>query len=183
MTDWEIVSLFFARDEKAIAEAREKYGAYIRSIAEGILHNKQDAEECENDTYLAAWNSMPPNNPTELGIYLGKLSRRIAINRWRHNSAAKRGGGQTALALEELDDCIPDKCADLSQIQLSGLLDSFLRSIPSTERNVFMRRYWFSDSVGDIAGRFGFSHGKVKMMLMRTRKKLQEYLLKGGYRV
>jgi len=181
MKDSEIVSLYLQRDESAIEKTKMKYSRYIYSIVNGILNNKEDTEECENDTYLAAWNCIPPHKPASLAPFLGKIARRIAINKWKSNRADKRGGGEVALSLNELNDCIWSSDNDESNItaeELSRVIDAFLRTLPETERNVFMRRYWYMDPINDICERYGFTQGKVKMMLMRTRKKLKNTLEK-----
>lgn len=179
MNDKEIVCLYLRRDEKAIEATKERYGRYIYSISYSVLGQKEDAEECENDTYLAAWNSIPPNEPKSLSTYLGKLSRRIAINRWKHNNRGKRGGGNMDSSIDELCECLPfgdDIEREIEQERLTEILDSFLRTLHTDERDVFMRKYFFFDSVESICEKYGFSEGKVKMMLSRTRKKLYKRL-------
>ena len=181
MDDTTIVSLYWQRNETAINETQLKYGKYIFSIANGILHSTQDAQECENDTYLALWNSIPPGRPDVLSAFIGKIVRRISINKWKSNTAQKRGGGEIELTLEELGDCISNKYsidAEIEAEMLSRSVDSFLRALPKTERQIFMRRYWYMDSINDIALRFKLSSGKIKMTLMRTRKKLKIFLEK-----
>ena len=184
MDDAEIVALYWARDERAVSESAARYGGYCRAIAERILDNREDAEECVNDTWVGAWWSIPPQRPALLSAYLGKLTRRIALKRLRGRLAARRGGGQAALALEELDDCIPGgQRADeaLDARELGRLIDRFLDALPETETRVFVCRYWYLDPVAEIAERFGFSQSKVKSMLHRTRGKLRERLQKEGY--
>lgn len=187
MEDREIVSLFESRDERAIAEAKKKYSRYIRSIAEHIVHSMEDAEECENDTYLGAWNSIPPNRPEDLRTYLGKLSRRIAIDRFRKKTADKRGGTETALSIEELAECNPGalKSTDpveeaIDAAELSRVLDRFLRTLPDVERRLFIRRYWYFESIKEIADRFGYGESRVKTSLFRTREKLKAVLMEEG---
>ena len=129
MEDLEIVELYWNRDEKANAETRDKYGNYCYAISNGILHSPQDCEEILNDTYLAAWNSIPPHHPLNLATYLGKISRRLSLNRWRSMNAEKRGGGQTALSLDELENCIPDNRSFRDQLEeklLAESIDEFL---------------------------------------------------------
>lgn len=184
MEDEQIVALYWARDERAVAESAAKYGAYCLSVARNILRNREDAEECVNDAWAGAWNSIPPQHPAHLGAYLGTIARRQALKRWRDSRAEKRGGGQTALALEELAECVGtegDGVRALEQKELAALIDAFLDGLPETERQVFVCRYWYLDPVADIAGRFGFSRSKVKSMLYRTRGKLRERLQKEGY--
>lgn len=181
MNDSQIVALYWARDEQAIAETRVKYGQYCYAIAYNILHHNEDAEESVNDTYLDAWNAIPPHKPAILSTFLGKITRRISLDRLRRNNAEKRGGGQVALSLDELMECVPDgKSIDdhLCAEALSKHIDSFLRSLPSAQRSVFICRYWFFDPIADIAKQFGYTESKVKTMLYRTLKKLRKYLEK-----
>jgi RNA polymerase sigma-70 factor (ECF subfamily) len=181
MNDSQIVALYWERSEQAIAETRVKYGQYCYAIAYNILHHNEDAEESVNDTYLDAWNAMPPHKPAILSTFLGKITRRIALDRLRRNNAQKRGGGQVALSMDELTECIPDgKSIDdhLQAEELSRHIDAFLRSLPANQRSVFICRYWFFDSISDIAKQFGYSESKVKTTLHRTLGKLKNYLEK-----
>ena len=183
MEDRQIVALYLQRNEQAIAQTDAKYGKYCFSIAYNILANNEDAEEAVNDTYIGAWNAIPPHQPAILSTFLGKITRRIAIKRWRANRTLKRGGGETALALEELAGCIPaggNPEDEIETAELSKSLNRFVLTLPQTERHVFVCRYWYLDSIGGIAGRFGFSQSKVKSMLSRTRKKLHTHLVKEG---
>ena len=183
MEDHQITLLFWQRQEAAIDATRDKYGAYCRSIALAVLGDHEDALECENDTYLAAWNSIPPNKPKSLSAYLGKLTRRIALNRLRDANAAKRGGGQAEISMQELGDVIPsndDVMQCIAQRELSMQISAFLRKQPDVPRRVFIRRYWYCDSIRDIAKNFGFRESKVKMILLRTRNQLREFLEKEG---
>ena len=183
MEDSQIVALYLERSERAIDETAAKYGNYCFSIAKNILGNSEDAEEAVNDTYIGAWNAIPPHRPAILSSFLGKLTRRIAIKRWRKSQAQKRGGGETTLALEELAGCIPAADSperEMETAELSQVLNRFVQELPQPERNVFLCRYWYLDPIRDIAQRFGFSQSKVKSMLARTRKKLQTHLQKEG---
>lgn len=182
MEDSRIVDLYWQRSQEAITQTAKKYGRYCFSIAYNILENGGDAEETVNDTWLGAWNAMPPHRPQFLSTFLGKITRRIALKRWEASHAAKRGGGETALALEELSGCIPGKDIDeeLDAAELSRVLRSFVRELPQTERRVFVCRYWYLDPIADIAKQFGFSQSKVKSMLLRTRNKLKKELEKEG---
>lgn len=183
MEDHQITQLFWQRNEAAIGAARDKYGAYCRSIALAVLGDHEDALECENDTYLAAWNSIPPNKPQSLSAYLGKLTRRIALNRLRSYQAVKRGGGQAEIPLQELGDAIAltdDVVQRMEQRELAAHISKFLRGQSDHARRVFIRRYWYCDSVREIAKSFGFSESKVKMILLRTRNQLKEFLVKEG---
>lgn len=183
MEDSKIVALYWARDEEAIRQTPIKYGRYCYAIAYSILHSREEAEECENDTYLDAWRSMPPHKPQLLSAFLGKITRRISLDKWRRSTAEKRGGGEVSLSLSELTDCISDsKIIDenLQADELAKLIDAFLRTLPHAERSVFLCRYWYFDTVADIAKQFGFGQSKVKTMLLRTRRKLKTYLEKEG---
>ena len=184
MEDSKIVELYFLRDETALACTAEKYEGYSFRIAYQILEDREDAAECVNESYLALWNSIPPQKPENLGTYLGKITRRISLKRWRDSRAGKRGGGQTALALEELSGCIPggtDPEALVEVRELAGSLDSFLRTLPDRERQVFVLRYWHMRSIRQIGSQLGYSESKVKSMLLRTREKLRTKWIKEGY--
>lgn len=183
MEDDRIVELYWQRNEEAINETASKYGKYCYSIAQNILGDEDDANESVNDTYLDAWQSMPPHRPSVLSTFLGKITRRISIDRYRRRTAEKRGGGQTALVLEELEECLGDVNnveEKIEQQLLSNTINSFVKELPQTEQSVFLCRYWYMDSVQSIAGQFGFSHSKVKSMLYRTREKLRNILIKEG---
>lgn len=183
MEDRQIVELYWAREESAIARSAEKYGGYCGSIARNILHSEQDVEECLDDTWLAAWNSIPPKRPGNLASYLGKLTRSRAIDRWRRDRAEKRGGDSVTLALEELAELLPggdEPEGELLHRELTESINDFLRELPARERNVFLCRYWYLDGIAAIGESFGFSESKVKSMLHRTRKKLQTHLRKEG---
>lgn len=184
MKDERIVALYWDRQEQAIDETRTKYGTYCRSIAMNILSNEQDALECENDTYLAAWNAIPPHRPTKLSTFLGKLTRRISLDRLKIRLAQKRSGDLTSLAWDELSECIPDGHSlseDLEAKELARQISNFLRTLPLLDRQVFLRRYWHCDSIAQIAALTRWSESKVKMNLHRNREKLREYLRKEGY--
>lgn len=183
MEDSRIVDLYWQRSERAIDETAAKYGSYCRTIARNILGNEEDAGEVVNDTYLGAWNAMPPHRPAVLSTFLGKITRRISIKRRQAQTAAKRGGGTVELALEELSQCIPSAQTverHIEQAELAAAIDRFVMSLPLTERRVFLCRYWYLDSVSDIAKQFRFSQSKVKSMLHRTRKKLKLHLEQEG---
>ena len=183
MDDTQIVELYWARKESAIEETRVKYGSYCYSIAQNILHNEDDAKESVNDTWLDAWNSMPPHRPSVLSTFLGKLTRRISIDKWRRTNAKKRGDGQLPLVLSELEDCISDGKSIEEETErklLAEVIAAFVKSLPETEQKVFLCRYWYMDSVSSIAVRFRFSESKVKSMLYRTREKLRICLEKEG---
>ena len=183
MNDSQIVALFFDRDQRAIEETDAKYGNYCYSITHNILRNREDAEEAVSDSYLALWDAIPPHKPAMLRTFLGKIARRTALKRWEHNRTQKRGGGEVALALEELSEYLSDGNtpeAAMEAEELPRILNEFLRKLPKEERQVFVCRYWYLDSVADIAKRFGYSQSKVKSMLARTRMKLRTALNKEG---
>ena len=184
MDDELIVQLYWDRSENAISETDRKYGAYCNSIAYGILQSKEDAEESVNDTYMDAWYSMPPHRPSILATFLGKITRRISIDRWRNLNRVKRGGGEVTLALEELEQCVAgnhDVEKEIEKKELVQAINRFLDTLPIPERRVFLARYWYMDSIQDIATHFKFSQSKVMSMLFRTRNKLRRQLEKEGY--
>lgn len=179
MEDEQIVTLYWNRDETAIQETQTKYDRYLTKIACNILADMEDSRESVNDTYLAAWNTMPPRRPNILSAFLGKLTRYISLDRWKKCSAQKRGGGQVALSLEELEECIsggddPEK--EVDRKELLRYLNRFLDALPETQRRVFVCRYWYLESIPEIAARFGFSESKVTAMLHRLREKLRARL-------
>ena len=183
MEDERIVELYWARSENAISETSAKYGKYCYAVAYHILASEEDAEESVNDTYLDAWNSMPPHRPAVLSTFLGKITRRIAIDRWRSRDAKKRGGGEVVLTLEELAECVSsghDIEQEIEERELIGKLNVFLGKLSVNERDVFICRYFFLLSVSEICDKFRFSPSKVKSMLSRTRKKLRDYFVKEG---
>ena len=181
MEDDRIVELYFQRDERALTETQHKYSRYLHRIAHNILHSKQDAAECVNDTYLRAWNAIPPHRPTRLSVYLGKITRRLALDRYAALSADKRGGGTLPDLLEEWRDCLPDVGGDpADDLAVREGLSRFLRGLPAQRRRVFIRRYWYGDTVRDIAAAFGGTESRIKMMLARTRGELKTFLEKEG---
>lgn len=184
MEDNGIIELYFSRSEQAIAETDRKYGGFCYSIAYNILFNREDSEESVSDTYLSAWNAIPPTRPGILSSFLGKITRNLSLDKWRCRTAAKRGGGEVPLALEELEQCVsddetPERAYERKELEVS--INRFLDRLPPTERNVFLCRYWYLDSIGEIAETFGFTMAKVNSMLRRTREKLRRHLEKEGY--
>ena len=185
MTDAEIVALYWRRDPAAIEESQEQYGAYCRSIARNLLQNEEDAEEYLNDTWLGAWNSMPEHRPERLGPYLGKLTRWLGLSRLRKQRRACRGGGETELVLDELSEYLPggeDPAEAAERRALSRTINRLLDAMKPEERSVFLARYWLCAPIAEIAARHGFTEGKVKTMLRRSRLKLQKQLREEGYR-
>ncbi len=184
MKDHEIVDLYWERNEAAISASEVKYGNYCHSISYNILHNNEDAEECVNDTWLGAWKSMPPHRPKRLSVFLGKITRNLSIDRFKRNNTAKRGYGQTELALSELEGCIPDTVS-LEEIVdgafLAKTINDFLYSQPNLHRKIFIRRYWFFSSIKDISVTFGMSESKVTSLLFRLRNSLKVHLEKEGF--
>ena len=183
MDDEAIVALYFDRNPAALLHTQEKYGHYCHSVAYHILHSFEDAQECVNDTWLRAWNAIPPTRPKALSPFLGRITRNLSLQRWRAAHAQKRGGGEAALVFEELSACIPaagDPEQALAAQELEAAVRAFLADLRKAEREVFLARYWFFAPVREIATRFGYSEGKVKTMLHRTRKKLREHLEKEG---
>jgi len=184
MDDAKIVQLYFDRNEQAIPATADKYGNYCTSIAKNILGNYEDAEECVNDTYLNAWNAIPPHRPKMLSTFLGKIVRNLAFNRYKHNTADKRGGGEIALVLDELTGCVSGK-DDVEQAylhkELVAVINDFLGMLPARKRNIFVCRYWYTDSITDIAARYNMTYAAVSMELNRLRTKLHHHLIERGY--
>ena len=186
MEDERIIQLFFNRSEMAIKELHHKYGRICRNLSVNILQSLQDAEECVNDVYLKAWESIPPAQPKNFSAFLAKITRNCALSRYRKNKALKRSGCQIGTALEELSECIDSGESVEESFDEAHTLDAinrFLRKQTDAKRNVFIRRYWFFDSVEDIAQRYGMSVSAVKMSLKRTRESLKEYLEREGVQI
>ncbi len=185
MEDAQIVELYWMRSESAIAETAEMYGNYCYSIAYGILFDKEDANESVNDTYFAAWDAMPPHRPAILSTFLGKLTRRISINRWHMRHTQKRGGRVIECALEELSCCVPERHLEqaMEAAELEKVVRAFVEALPLKEQQVFVRRYWYLDSIVDICRRYDFSTSMVKVILHRTREKLKNVLIQEEWMV
>lgn len=183
MQDQKIVQLYWDRDEAAINQTQQKYESYLSKISYNILANFEDSKECVNDTYLAAWNSMPPHRPAVLSTYLGKITRQIAIDVFRKKNSVKRYSSEYALSLSELGDIFPseetpeDIC---EKNQLDDAINQFLCSLPENARNAFIGRYYFFDPLKKVAAYCGMSEAKAKSLLYRTRQKLKDYLIKEG---
>ena len=186
MNDEQILDLYFARDEQALVETDRKYGGYCFTLANSILHNDQDAEETVSDTYLKAWNAIPPKRPSIFKMFLAKITRNLAFSRWRAYSAEKRGGGDMELVLEELEGCLaaPGGVEDaMNAKELARTVRAFLDTLPEREQDIFLRRYFFVEESETIARRYGMKPATVLRTLSRTRMKLKRYLLKEGYAV
>ena len=184
LDDEMIIALYVARDERAIWETDVKYGKYCRSIASQILPDRLDAEEAVNDTWFQAWNSIPPCRPGVLKLYLASILRNLSFSRFRAGLARKRGGGEVVLALEELGECVgsgDDPARQVEKQELTRSIQRFLEGCPRREREIFLRRYFFVDSVEMIAQRFGIGQGNVHVILCRVRQKLKAHLQKEGY--
>lgn len=177
MDDKQIIRLFFERSEQAIAELSGKYGDLCFKIADNILNNPQDAEECVNDAYLGAWNSIPPQAPDPLRAYICRIVRNLALKKHRANSATKRGS-RFEVSLSELEDCLPDNSFEehLSAGELAAQINEFLSTLKPEERTMFIKRYWFSAPLDEIADTFGITPHNVSVRLSRIRKKLHQYL-------
>ena len=181
MDDSKIIDLYFKRDETAIEKTDRKYGAYCYTVANNILSSHEDAEECVNDTWMRTWNSIPPQRPQALKLFLLRITRNISLDRLKAVKAKKRGGGETELAIEELSECIPgagDVIDELIEDELSRLIRRFVHSLPDTERAIFVRRYFFLESIKAVADKYGMSEGSVMTRLSRTRKKLRTLIEK-----
>lgn len=184
MHDKEIIQMYWDRNEEAIAATSEKYGSYCQAIAMNILGNWEDARECVNDTYLNTWNSIPPQRPQMLSAYLGKIVRNLSFNLYKKNRAEKRGGGQMPLILDEISEMIsdfhvPEK--EWHKRELIQAINAFLSGLTRKKREIFVRRYWYADSVKEIAERFEMSENNVSVTLNRLRKQLHRYLKERGF--
>lgn len=186
MEDETILDLYFARNEQAVVETDRKYGGYCFTLANAILNNQQDAEETVSDTYLMAWETIPPKRPNIFKMFLAKITRNLAFTRWRRGTAEKRGGGEMELVLEELEGCLaaPDSVEDrLNGQELAKAIRSFLDTLPVREQDIFLRRYFFVEESAVIAKRYGMKPATVLRTLSRTREKLRNYLTQEGYAV
>lgn len=184
MKDSEIIELYWQRTERAIMETRAKYGGYCTTIAYNILSSIEDTEECVADTLLQAWNAIPPTRPDSLKLFLGRITRNLSLSRLRQRSREKRGGGQAALALDELLDCVAnnsDPFSALEEKRLSETISTFLRGLPPEKRSIFVLRYWYLYPIQEIARQTGAREGKIKSTLFRTRRLLRAHLEKEGF--
>lgn len=184
MEDNAIISLFWERSEKAIAETSRKFGGYCSAIARAILRNREESDECVNDTWLRAWESIPPHRPDPLNAFLGRITRNLALSRLEKSGAKKRGGGELPLVLEELSECVPSGERTESRFEqraLAELIDRFLSEQSEENRLLFMRRYWYLLPLKSAARECGMTESAAKMRLMRMRAQLKETLIKEGY--
>lgn len=184
MTDDKIIQMFFQRNEVAIEETHKKYGSYCFKIANNILNNREDSEECLNDTLLKTWDSIPPTRPIHFNLFLAKIIRNFAINKYRSKHTYKRGKGEIVLVLDELEQCIAGQ-SDVETLyiaeELQNTINKFVRGLPERDGNVFIRRYFYADSISDISNRYHLSENNVRVMLNRTRNKLRIRLEKEDY--
>lgn len=184
MEDNRIIELFFQRNEDAITQTALKYTDYCRSVASRILYDYEDTKEALNDTWLAAWNCIPPHRPERLQTFLGRLTRNICLKMIRSRSAKKRSAPEIRIIYDEIEEWLVSDNSiedEISEKELTGAINSFLGSIGETERSVFVRRYWYMQPIAEIADSLGFSESKVKSMLFRTRNKLNSKLRKEGF--
>ena len=184
MDDKQIVELYWQRDEHAIEATAAKYGPYCMKISRNILEDRADSEENVNDTYLHAWNAMPPQRPAILQAFLGKIARNLALNRYKAKSAQKRQGDALAFSLDELDDCavsLSGPESETAATELGASISAFLRTQSEDARSMFILRYFYCDSIEEISSRFGCGESRVKTTLLRTRRKLKQHLIKEGY--
>ena len=183
MEDKQIINLYFSRDEQAMSETSKKYGSYCHTIAYRILQSLPDAEECVSDTWLRAWNAVPPQKPTVLRQLLAQITRNLSLDRWRANQAQKRGGGATEVALEELGECVCGSTDPATQLELEELktaIVQYLQELPERDRNIFLRRYFYLEDTASIARRYVLRQANVRLILSRTRQKLKDFLQKEG---
>ena len=186
MEDQQIIELYFQRDEAAIAESKIKYGAYCTTIAGNILHRTEDAEECVNDTWLRAWNVIPPQRPVRLKLFLAKIVRNLAFDRYKHRNTEKRGGGELSAVLDELSECVADTAdveGELQSRALRSSLNAFVSELSAKERNIFVRRYFYADSMDAIARELGMTANSCSVTLSRIRKKLRLHLEQEGFTI
>lgn len=184
MEDSQIIELYWQKNTDAISESANKYGAYCFTIADNILHNAEDSEECVNDTWLHAWNAMPPQRPNVLRMFLAKITRNLSLDRFYARNAEKRGGGELFLVLDELAECLASRASVETAYEgkeLAQCIRHFVRELPERDGNVFVRRYFFTEPIAAIADRYGLTENNVMVILTRTRKKLKLELMKEGY--
>ena len=186
MEDEKIVAMYWDRNEQAIAESRKKYGSYCHNVAHNILFDPEDEEECINDTWLRAWNTIPPQKPAFVSVFLGKITRNLAFDVYKKKHREKRGQGKLPLILDELSECVSGKDDPEGEVladELKKTINEFLTTLPEENRYMFVLRYWYSESIRDIAKRFNKSENSITVTLSRIRGKLKEYLATMGYLV
>lgn len=178
MDDAEIIRLYLERSQTAIKESRRKYERYCRTISMNILHNKEDAEECLSDTWMKVWSNIPPERPVCLSAFLGRITRNISLSLWRKKNSRKRKNNETDFCLDELSECIPERQGGsvTEDLELKDALNRFLEGLGNDSRIIFMKRYWYFIPVKKIAEELSMNEGAVKMSLLRTRKKLLQFL-------
>lgn len=184
MTDQQIIEAYWQRNESAIQESSEKYGRYCFTIAHHILRNQEDAEECVNDTWMKAWNSMPPGRPGNLKLFLARITRNLSLNKYRSQRTDKRGGGELELILDELGEILSAEEGTEEEYMakvLGETVNQFLHSLPERQCNIFVRRYFYSESIPEISDRYQLSSHYITVILSRTRRKLKQYLNKEGF--
>jgi RNA polymerase sigma-70 factor (ECF subfamily) len=183
MTDDEIINLYWDRDQAAVQQTINQYGNYCYSIAYNILYSREDSEECTNDTWLRAWNAIPPQRPGKFSLFLGKITRHLAFDKYKLNTAKKRGGSEMKLALDELNECVPSSVSveqAIEDSELEKLINKFLHTLPERECNIFLLRYWYNKPLAEIGTHISMKANNVKASLFRSRQKLRNYLEKEG---
>ena len=183
MDDEKIIDLYWQRSQGALAATQQKYGSYCHAIARNILHDHQDAEECVNDALMRAWNAIPPQRPRHLPVFLGTITRNLALDKYREAGRRKRGGGEAGLALSELSECIASQDSveqAIDEQELSASISRFLRALPEQKRNMFIRRYWYGDAPRELARVWGCSPNQVSKRLLRLRRALRAHLEQEG---
>lgn len=186
MEDRDIIQLFWDRKQNAVEVLSLKYGKYLKWIANNILGNEADAEECVNDTYLKIWNLIPPNRPENLATYTGKIVRNLSFDRYKRANAQKRGGGEIVLVLDELSECVSgNSCVEqeMNKEEIARAINEYLNTLPKEKCNIFVLRYWYAAPVSDIAKRLGRSSGNISVILNRARNGLKEYLMERGFEI
>lgn len=184
MDDARIIELYFARNESAISETESKYGRYCFKVAQNILLSEEDSKECVNDALMHTWNAIPPTRPKSLKAFLAKITRNIAFNKYRESATQKRGGSEAELVLSELEECIgcrENTETEYSKRELGRALNKFMHTLPERECDIFMRRYFYVDSVRDIAKKYGMSESQIRAIISRTKQKLKAYLEKEDF--
>lgn len=182
MDDTAIIDLYFERSQSAVRESQNKYGSYCRTISMNILRCREDTDECLSDTWMNAWNTIPPQRPACLSAFFGKIVRNISLTLWRKKNSQKRKSNEASLCLDELAECIPERDGGsfAEDMELRDALDRFLEALDQNARIIFMKRYWYIIPVKKIADELAMNEGAVKMSLLRTRKKLRQYLEEEG---